>query len=294
MAGRKSKTKKQTEKPSNDSEWVTPARLSEALDYKRQGHSDAAIAEAMELSVEQVQRLVTTALNQASNENLKDGIQLRIERLNLSLSGIMPSAASGEESAIRMMMQIEAEIARLKMLLVPDFKGIFQNRVLLKLAGLDYIEEKENGRPSHVPTEENCLIVDRMGVIGYNKEQISAVLGIHVDTFTKHYGHIYKTARPVAISRLATAFIDQAEKKLQKGDSSDARFTLSRLAPPEWKDAFGTPRQGDGPSNGQGAGSGNPQAQINHRIEIVGGLPEGSSSDDPGGPSYSEIPPEPE
>lgn len=48
----------------------------------------------------------------------------------------------------------------------------------------------------------------------------------------------------------------------------------------------------DNPTSATEANQGTGAAAVKHIIEIEGGLPMGSTPDDPGGPNYSEVPPE--
>jgi hypothetical protein len=278
MAAKRAKKKKGAEKPPQtppDESWKTADNIAQALDWYLANAAVETIARDLPCTVEQAQQLIEAGINKKSNETFQETARLQLARLNLAVGALQPRISAGDDAAINLMLRLEAQIVRVKIQMAPDYKRLFADRRLLGLIGLEKYTDKPNGRPPHEPTQWSCEVVERMAITGYAKEKIAAAIGIDRDTFNKYYGEIYETARPVLVTEAVTIFTDQALKKASKGDSADVRWLISRIGPDDFKEQ---PMQLRFDPEKVDAASNRPR-----EIRVVGGLPYGSTPENPGG-----------
>lgn len=281
MSRKSAKPKKQPEKPAAPPPWQTTENIASAVEFALQNATAAEIGAELDITPEQAAQLVEIGLEAKTQETLRQSTVLRLARLNLAVTGLMSAVARGESEAINQMMRLETEIARLKLLLVPDFKRIFHDRKLLSLAGIEQAETK-TGRPAHEPNEYFCLIAHNAAIAGFQMKQAAALIGISDDTFAKYYRDIYETARPSVVIELVHGIREVADKKLRTNDTADARWLVERLGPVEFRPFQQSQRFSDeklDPANSQRAVT----------VVVHGGLPFGSTAENPGGDAQAKL-----
>lgn len=72
------------------------------------------------------------------------------------------------------------------------------------------LEKKPNGRPPHEPTDQLRMQVGMMAAAGLQRYHIAQLMGIHMETFKKHYADDYELGLARMTSQLATRIYKKA------------------------------------------------------------------------------------
>lgn len=99
------------------------ARISEAVDYKLQGHGYAQIAEQMNISEAQAAELVHKGLSLIIQDPGRESLLLDLARLDQMLTAVYPHAVEGDREAIRTVLVLRHERERIKNKLEPNTFG---------------------------------------------------------------------------------------------------------------------------------------------------------------------------
>lgn len=256
----------------------------EALDYRKQGHGIPTIADAMNLAPAEVEKLIDEALDETRVDTIRRSVLLEINRLQDAQTAIAAGVQAGEAEAIRTMLSLEERMARLKMQLMPDMKELFSNLALLDLTKIGPSGRRMKGRPSHQPTAASVAQVEALAFAKLSIAVIAKIMHLSEDTITKYYGAIIEIARERIVAQMGGVIYQDA----LKGNAASARHILAAVGGPEWRapeKPTSNRRDNDDPSL-----PGN--TEVVHRVEVVGGLPTGSSADNPGGDAVQEEPTE--
>lgn len=290
MANTGKTQKKKSAKPAKPAPLKKPTEpelVAEALDYRKQGYSPIVIAEVMKITPKRAEELIEKGLSNTYIEPGKIAALLEIERLNALLQAVYPNALTGEPEAIRALIATEERLAKAKMLLVPDIRELFQDVALMTLGNIAPTGRRKNGRPPHVKTVASCAKVDALASGGLTRDMIAKIMSISPDTLDKYYQDVMDTARDRTIAEMNGLVVQSA----RRGNSSDARWILSVRGGPEWRPpVIATPAKGSADDPVFVAGARDKERVT--RIEVVGGLPSGSTPDNPGGDNFTEVPPE--
>lgn len=166
--------------PSKNKKDKELARITEAVEYRIQGHDYSQIAEQMNCPQEEAVELVSKGLAALHREPLKERILLDLKAIETMLAQTMPNAATGEPQAISITLQLIDRRTKLEAQLVPSTKQeAFFHAIKGKL-----------GRAPHQPTDKTKAIVEAMVLNGIPKNRIAEHIGIDVGTLTRHYEHI--------------------------------------------------------------------------------------------------------
>jgi hypothetical protein len=260
----------------------------EALDYRKQGYSSAEIAEAMNLKQIDVENLIEETLEATRFESPRQYILLQIHRLYDAQKALAQNIAQGELESIRENRQIEKEITLLKMQLDPQMRDVFSHASLMTLVNLDPSGKRLRGRPPHVVTAASIAKVQAFAMIGRTKEIAAKLMGFDIKTLDKYYSTIWDTAKDAMLAQMGGVVVEQ----VMKGDGRLGLEILSRhkvegFVQPQSATSFSA-KMGDEPA---APGSSTPGKRI-MEVTIVGGLPEGSTPENPGGIHHSDVPPE--
>ncbi len=192
--------------------------IAEALDYNRQGHSVKDIAEAMGLTVLEVNELISEGLQQLLIDPPMRRRLTDLDRVNKMLPNIIAGAVSGDQQAIGLALQLMDRRARLEADLFPSISVIFPDY----RPAPDPQEKRAPGRPGHKPTEATAYAVQCMVVGGASHEHIARVLHISKTTLYKHYRHILDTALTQDLVEIGY----QTMTRAKRGSIADAHYVL--------------------------------------------------------------------
>lgn len=90
-------------------------RISEAVDYKLQGHPYEQIAEQMKLPVNEVVGLVHEGLTTLIRDSSDKKILLDLQRIDQMITAVYPGAAQGDHNAIHIVINLRKEREALEM-----------------------------------------------------------------------------------------------------------------------------------------------------------------------------------
>ena len=93
----------------------------------------------------------------------------------------------------------------------------------------DFIPQK-NGRPTHVPTEQNKRIVVIAKATRINMEDIAAMIGISTETLNKHYAHELAVGKSMCDLKCADALM----RGIVKGDAALIKYYMNNQM--KWSD----------------------------------------------------------
>jgi hypothetical protein len=273
--------------------------IEEALDYHKQGYSAFEIASGMKLAPDTVKDLIDEGLeaSAAALRGPRTDTLTELVRLLDAQKSIATNVANGEPEAIRLMRSLEKDLAEAKVRLDPRMRDIFSNAALFELGRVwTPTGRRKNGRPPHQPTVSSTAQVEALVMVNTTKEDIAKIVGIDIKTLDKYYSTVMDIAKARQKGKLGGLVMEGAEK--------DPRLALELLhrqgvegfvAPQTHTPQGGGKGKGDeyNPNNPGGAASAG-VTEVVHRVEVIGGLPRGSTPEKPEGDDYSDVPPEEE
>ncbi|MCX7314448.1 MAG: helix-turn-helix domain-containing protein [Alphaproteobacteria bacterium] len=151
--------------------------------------------------------------------------------------------------------------------------------------GSGVIKPKKRGgvQPNqHVPNDETRLRVTLLKMQGVVREGIARQFGISADTLEKHYAYELEHGEDALINEAASKVVEH----WRNGDKTMLCFfmkTRARWRETDQRDYRNLPGHGDDRSEA---------SATRLVLQIIGGLPQGSTPENPGGDNYSEVPPE--
>jgi hypothetical protein len=274
MAG-KTKPKARTARKAAKAPAFDPEKVAEAVDFRTQGYGVRAIANEMGLDIATVIEMLELGLSEDFEEPAHFHTRLEIKRLQLLQQKMMESATAGSEEATKVVITLEQKIARAKLALFPDMRSVFGNLdQLIRQANLG---PNKGGRPPHRPTLSTMAQVEGMAVARVPIETIAKILGTGVDQVKKHYAVILETAR----SRLIGAAAGTITTAIYNGNVEASFKVLGQIGPNDMKTPV-APTFDRAKTDPAGS-------LTDHEIIVHGGLPQGSTPENPGGDAQAKL-----
>jgi transposase-like protein len=266
--------------------------VEEALDYRKQGYTVREIAPAMGIQMNVCADMIREGLEATQVDDRRTTAQLEIQRIQDAQKNIATNVANGEPDAIRTMRSLEKDLAEAKVRLDPEMREIFGNAALFELGKVwTTTGKRRNGRPPHQRTRETVAKVEVLVLANLSRDVIAQLMGLDRRTLDKHYGTMMDLAKAHVTGKLVGTVIE--------GGTRDPRLgleILSRQGVEGFKAPIHTPQaNGTGKNNSDEYDPATGAARtVIHRIEVMGGLPSGSTPEKPEGDNYSDVPPEEE
>jgi hypothetical protein len=191
---------------------IEQEKIAEAIDYKLQGFTYEAIAEAMQIKLREAKRLVYCGLSQIVRNDTQDEQLTDLERIDQMLAHMFPLALEGDKEAIERVTYLRSERKLLEEKLLPKcMDPHFQT-----------IRTLVGPNREHIPNEFSISIVRGLALCGVPKERIASHLGLHVDTVTQHYDNIIEHAREYFLA----IGVDSLNRNVLAGKESSTFFLL--------------------------------------------------------------------
>lgn len=276
MAGKakpKSKTNRKTAKPAA----FDPERVAEIVDYRSQGYFPPDIAAELKMTVEDVIAHLEIGLSEDYEEPPNFHVRLEIKRLQTLQRAMMAQASSGDVEATKQVLVLEAKIARAKMQLFPDMRELFGDAALWRQANIDPTVKNKGGRPPHRPTQATIKMVESLAIVQTPIKIIAKIIGTGENQIREHYAFVLETAR----TRLLAAAGGSVVEAIYKGDANVGFKVLERVGPKEWRppESPTFDRSKVDPAS----------AEKSDAIIVHGGLPQGSTPENPGGDAQAAL-----
>lgn len=276
MAG-KAKPKPKTSRKRAKSDALDPEKVAEIVDYRSQGYSSADIAAELKMSIDEVIEHLNVGLSDAYEEPPNFHVRLEIKRLQNLQRAMMAQASAGDVEATKQVLVLEAKIARAKMQLFPDMRELFGDVTLWRQINIDPTKKNKGGRPPHQPTQATIKAVESLALVRTPVKVIAKVIGTGEDQIRKHYAVVLETARTRLLAAAGGTIVDA----IYKGDANTSFKVLERVGPKEWQPPV---------SPTFDKGKVDPAGSIERREVVVhGGLPAGSTADNPGGDAQAAL-----